>query len=293
MAASFAVVGPGRLGQALARRWVLGGLRCHGFLGRTPEAAARALAFVGSGAVLPAPAALQHCAIVLVAVQDDRLAAVVADLVAAGAVRLCALWLHASGRFGLEPLQPAAAAGARVGALHPLCPVPDPAAGVALLGGKTALLEGGPRALRLLRVLAQRAGLVPWEAAVADRALYHAACALASNGVTALFDLCAQLLQQACGAPPPPAALAGLLRAALDLCAHRGAAAALSGPVRRGDHRVVAAHCAALQRATPPAAALAYRALMQHALHLAMQQGGLDSAQEDALRALLHGGAGC
>ncbi len=44
-----AVIGPGRLGQAMARRWVEAGAELLGFLGRRPGTASLACEFAAAG----------------------------------------------------------------------------------------------------------------------------------------------------------------------------------------------------------------------------------------------------
>ncbi|MCC6670656.1 MAG: DUF2520 domain-containing protein [Planctomycetes bacterium] len=286
MTVRVAVIGPGRLGQALARRWVEGGFELLGFLGRRAGSAAEAVRFCGAGRVLAGPAEAHRAHVVLVAVGDQDLAAAVAAAVAAGTPRRCALWLHASGFHDLAVLAPLAAHGCRTGSLHPLCPIPDPRTGHRLLAGQPAVLAGGPRSLRLLRLLATRAGLEPYVLGGLDRAAYHAACALAANGATALADL-ARLAFAAAGVSGTGLAqrfATALARAALDASAAAGERA-LSGPVARGDAAVLAAHLDALGRADPRARA-AHRALMAHAVRMAEAQG-LPAERVAALRAAL------
>lgn len=270
-----AIVGPGRVGAALARRWAAAGVPFLGFLGRDAARTAAALEFVGAGRALE-PSDLEQAAVVGLAVPDDGLDALVGELVGRGAVRRSALWFHTSGAFGLEPLQPLAGAGARIGALHPLGPVPDRAAGVQTLAGRHALIEADENALPLLRQLAKLAGLEPLVAdGAVDRPLYHAACALAANGTTALLGLAIELLARAASIPSQRAAavIGDLGGAAAGLVAERGAADALSGPVARGDAATVVAHLNALARAPRADAGRTYRAVMAGALALARARG--------------------
>jgi predicted short-subunit dehydrogenase-like oxidoreductase (DUF2520 family) len=288
----FAIVGPGRVGAALAERWQAAGLRCVGAHGRDAGRAAAFLATVGAGRPLAA-AELRLAAVVALTVPDAVLPDLCASLAAQGAVRSCALWLHTSGALGLEPLAAAAAQGARIGALHPLAPIPDRSAGARSLQGRYALLEGQPSSLGLLRTLAERAGLRPVEASgPVDRDLYHAACALAANGTTALVGSAAALLERAAGLDPARAAALGgdLAGAACALVAERGAAAALSGPVVRGEADLVARHLAALRARGPLAAAATYTVLMREALRLARERG-LAAAAAARIEAVLDGEA--
>jgi predicted short-subunit dehydrogenase-like oxidoreductase (DUF2520 family) len=278
MASSFAVVGPGRVGSALARHWQQSGFRCAGFVGRDPATIRVALEFAGAGRALTLTEAA-GADFVLLSVGDDQLAEVARS--AAAQVRRDTLWLHCSGRHDLAPLAPLAAAGARIGSLHPLCPFPTAAIGYARLPGCPGVIEAAPPVARRLAVLARKAGLVPVVAGGGDRVLYHAACALGTNGVTALHELVERGFAGAGIADARRLATAAL-QAGLGASDAAGAEAALSGPVARGDATLIAAHLAALQSAAP-AALPVYRELMRHAVALALRRRSLDAASAERL----------
>jgi predicted short-subunit dehydrogenase-like oxidoreductase (DUF2520 family) len=272
----------------LARGLSQRGVEVLGFLGRSPQNVAAAILFAGAGRAL-AVTDLRAAHAVVFAVGDGDLAAAVQQC-AAAPPRRCSLWLHTSGRFGLDVLAPLVGTGARLGSLHPVLPFSSAAAGFRALAGAPAVLQGEPRSRRLLSALAVRLGMVPLWAEAGDRTLYHAACVLAASGVTALRALVDQLLQQSSGLPAGGAAVVvdSLMRAALAGAAALGPAAALSGPLARGDAATVAAHLAALA-ARAPAAVPAYRAVLQAALPLAAQRG-LSAEQLAALARVLAGG---
>lgn len=250
----------------MARRLVTAGANVLGFVGRSPHGTAAAIAFAGAGRVLaPADAAAAH--VVVFAVGDGDLHGAIAATVAAAPARACSLWLHTSGRFGLDVFA-AAGPGIRRGAIHPAAPLPDAAAGARALAGAPALVEGEPRAMRLLHRVCAMVGLVPIDTTGVDRVRYHAACALAANGLTALRAIVDRAFAAA-GVTPAEAARVfadALMAAALRTSSELGPGRALSGPVRRGDAATVAAHVAAL--AAVPDAVAAYRSLMLHALRL-------------------------
>lgn len=288
-----AIVGPGRVGMAIGQRLQAvaspasagSSVELLGYVGRS----AAAVAAAGAGAALQ-PADLRRAHLVVFAVPDAQLADVLAAALQAGGARPCALWLHTSGRHGLEVF-PAAAreAGLRLGALHPATPVPDAQHGARHLAGAPAVLLADPRAERLLLRFANLLGMQPLPVQPGDRRVYHAACALAANGVTALRALVDAVLAASGGLPADSAARLAdhLMTAALAACRERGPVAALSGPVRRGDRDTLAVHLAALA-ASAPQALLAYRALMQAALPLAAA-AGLPPATVTTLRELLRG----
>src|SRR5690606_4375869 len=246
MAEPFAVIGPGKVGQALARRWREAGRPLLGFVGRDPGRVASAVRFCGGGISLDL-AACAGAGVVLLAVPDGAIAAIAADAAAAGAVRPGSAWFHASGASGLQGLAPLGASGAHVGSLHPLCPFASAGDGYEALAGSVAVLAGGEPALAALDGLARDAGLDPVVLARADRALYHAACALAANGATVLQELAERWLRAA--APDAGGAaramVQSLVRGASGACARLGPGAALTGPAARGDGATLRRHAEA------------------------------------------------
>jgi predicted short-subunit dehydrogenase-like oxidoreductase (DUF2520 family) len=274
VASSFVVVGPGKVGRALARSWREAGYRLIGFVGRDPAAAASAVQFAGGGAVLPSLSAAASATFVLLSVPDDQIAGVAARAVEAAVVRPCSLWMHASGGTATEVLAPIAAAGARIGSLHPLCPFPTAEAGHALMAGRVAVVDGPPRSQRLLKVLARAAGLEPRVLGPTDRVLYHAACALAANGATVLHALATRYLAAAAPAVSGEAGAltASLMQAAVAAGVALGPEVALTGPAVRGDVAVLRRHLDALSGAGLPGRAV-FVGLMREAAAIALARG--------------------
>jgi predicted short-subunit dehydrogenase-like oxidoreductase (DUF2520 family) len=281
------IFGPGRVGVAFARRLRAAGCDVLGFVGRDAVRTRAAVDATGIGAPCDAgDHARAH--VVVFAVGDGDLAGAVAGAVAAAPPRPCSLWLHTSGRHGLEVF--AGIPGIRRGALHPAAPVPVPAATVDPLTGAAGVCVGDVRSMRLLRGLCRRLGLTPVDGHGGDRSLYHAACALAANGLTGLFAAAADAVRASgvVGGADADAVVLGLMRGALAACAADGPVAALTGAVRRGDAAAVAAHLRAL-RAQQPAAVPVYLATAGAALALARSAGLLPDAAA-AVAAVLEGG---
>ena len=155
--------------------------------------------------------------IVLLAVPDAEIAAAAA-LVAPG--RLVG---HFSGATTLEH----EALG-----IHPLMTV----AGETSFAGVPAAVAGStPHALERARAIAEAIGMTAFEIADADRAAYHAAASIASNFLVTLEVFAGEL---AATAGVPRDALVPLAQAALDNWRSHGAAA-LTGPIARGDEGTV------------------------------------------------------
>ena len=278
-----AVLGPGRVGTALAMALPPELYRVVAVAGRGRAALARFLAAVPGAAERGAVDAAREADFVLLAVPDDALVPLVRDLAAAGAVRAGAAWVHTAGGHGLAALEPARLAGARVAACHPAQTFPDPETGRASLPGTAWAVTAAAGDLGWARSLVHALGGVPVEVAEANRALYHAGLVVGANGASSVVAQARELLLGA-GVPDPEAFLAPLVVAAVRNAAGRGVAA-LTGPVRRGDTGTLQRHVAELRRAMPEAVE-AYLALARLALAQA-RRAGLEPARADAVEALL------
>lgn len=286
MALRIVIFGPGRVGVAFARALARSGCHVLGFVGRDPGRTAAAVAAAGVGEVLPPAAhALAHA--VVFAVGDDDLRAAIEQAAAAAAPRPCSLWLHTSGRHGLEAFD--GIPQIRRGIVHPATPVPKPGGGGEPLRDAPGVLVGDPRAQAMLRGLCRRLGLVPIDGHGGNRPLYHAACALAANGLTALFaDAAAAFAASGVVRNGDGDRLvAALMRGALAACAERGPVDGLTGAVRRGDADTVEAHLREL-RAHAPQAVPGYLATAIAALGLA-RAAGLDARRADEVARVLQG----
>jgi predicted short-subunit dehydrogenase-like oxidoreductase (DUF2520 family) len=148
-------------------------------------------------------------------------------------------WIgHVSGATPLSALEP----HQRRFSLHPLQTFTR-ARGPEQLDGAWAAVtadseDGLARGFELARLL----GLRPFELADADRPLYHAGAAVASNYLVTLHEA-ASALVAAAGAPPE--ALEPLMRRTMENGFE------LTGPISRGDWQTVEAHRAAIRAARP------------------------------------------
>lgn len=283
---TLAVVGPGRVGTALALAAAGGGHAVTAVAGdpaSSSGALARFVRMVPEADPVPATRAAEGADVVLLTVGDDRLEDLVRDLVVADATDAGTRWVHTSGRHGARVLRPLALAGGRVAACHPAQTFPTPELGRDALAGTawavTAAADDRGWAHDLVRVL----GGVPVDVAEADRIRYHAALAVGANGASAVVALARDLLLAA-GVREPEPFLAPLVTRAAANAAATGAAA-LTGPVRRGDTTTVAAHLDDLAVALPEAVD-AYRALARLAVSYAAR-AGLDADRVAAVRSIL------
>jgi predicted short-subunit dehydrogenase-like oxidoreductase (DUF2520 family) len=230
------IIGPGRAGRSFAAALAEVGWEVHPPLGRGDDV-------TGAAADVD---------LVLITTPD----AAVAEVAAAIRPRAQVVVAHASGSLGLAPL----AGHDRTAVVHPLVALPDSQRGSARLlrGAWFGLAAGGdPVGEQLVAALHGH----PVVVAEADWPRYHAAAVIAANHLVALLG---QVERVATTVGAPLAAYLDLARGSLDDVAELGPAAALTGPVRRGDLDTVARHLAAL----PPDERAAYAALSEEAARL-------------------------
>jgi predicted short-subunit dehydrogenase-like oxidoreductase (DUF2520 family) len=256
------VIGAGRVGPVLGAALAAAGHRVSATTaGSHPD---RVRALLPDATVLTTSEVARAATdLLLIAVPDDALAGVVANL----PIRPGQVVAHTSGAHGLAVL------GQRPGlALHPAMTITGEPADLDRLPGSsygvTAPDELRPFATRLV---ADLGGTVEWVAEPA-RPLYHAALAHGANHLVTLVNEAADQLRAA-GVREPAALLAALLRAALDNALRLGDAA-LTGPVARGDAGTVAGHLRVLADVAPESVA-AYRALARRTADRAIAAGRL------------------
>lgn len=256
--ASVAIVGAGRVGQALGRLLSGAGYEIDAVVCRRMRAARAAVRFIGAGTPRGSRSLGPISAeVVLVATPDDE--------IARAAERLAALpqsWegrvvLHTSGSRAASELDALRARGAATGSMHPLQSFSSPELGVERVAGSVFALEGARAAVAVARRIARDVGARPVRLRTGRKALYHAAAVLAAGHVTALVDMSLEAMRSAgLGEDEARAAVLPLVRGAIANVAAAGTVEALTGPFARGDEGTIARNRAALAALDPEIAAV-------------------------------------
>jgi predicted short-subunit dehydrogenase-like oxidoreductase (DUF2520 family) len=209
------VVGRGRMGRALFHALHEAGVAVRGPHGRGAS---------GDGA-----------SIVILCVPDREIAS------ACAMIRGAAIVGHVSASAELALLAPYERF-----MLHPLLSVVGEGA---LFAGAACAVDGSTaRSLGIAHSLATRLGMRARRIPPEQRALYHAAASAASNYLTTVEGM-AERLAKLVGLER--ADLLPLVRSAVDNWSERGASAALTGPVARGDEETVLKQRAAVSVSAP------------------------------------------
>jgi predicted short-subunit dehydrogenase-like oxidoreductase (DUF2520 family) len=210
------IIGPGRAGLSLVAALERAGAQVPDVLGRADN-----LAKAAYGAD-----------VIIIATPDREIETVAESIEPVEGTAV----LHLSGSLGLDVLS----RHPRRGSMHPLVTLPDLVIGAdRLAGGAWFAVAGDAAASEVVHLLGGHPFSVPEHA----RVLYHAAASVAANH---LVGLLAEVERIAAAAGIPFEAFLPLAAGALDDVRLLGTAAALTGPVARGDEAVVAAHRAAL-----------------------------------------------
>jgi predicted short-subunit dehydrogenase-like oxidoreductase (DUF2520 family) len=281
------VVGSGRVGPVLAAALAGAGHRVVAASGVSERSRARAESLLPGVPLVTVPEVVERADLVLIAVPDDVLPALVSGLASTETFRAGQLVAHTSGRHGIAVLEPATTAGALPMALHPVMTFTGQPDDVKRLVGASFGITA-PEPLRpIAEALVVEMGGEPQWVEEAARPLYHAALTNGANYIVTLVAESIDLLSR-CGVEDPARMLGPLLGAALDN-ALRDGDLALTGPVARGDAGTVAAHLAELKQVSREATA-AYVALARLTADRALAAGLLAPAAAETLLDVLAGG---
>ncbi|MGH7533483.1 MAG: Rossmann-like and DUF2520 domain-containing protein [Gemmatimonadales bacterium] len=278
-ARAVAVLGAGRMGQALALALRDAGWRSRLFA-RDPRRVPGSPVEI-SGDIATAVAG---AAVILVAVPDDAIASVAAALRGA-TPPMEAVVLHLSGARDRSALASLEGWAAGLGSFWPIQAIAASPGVAGRFAGAFVGLEGDTVALaageRLAAALGMSAVRIPSE----GKALAHAGAVVASNYLVTLLSV-AEGLARASGVDPSIAdrIYLPLVRTTLENVASLGTTDALTGPLARGDVGTVRLHLASL---SGPARE-SYVALGLTTLALA-ERHGLSKEQAAELRRVLAG----
>jgi predicted short-subunit dehydrogenase-like oxidoreductase (DUF2520 family) len=285
---SFSIIGAGRLGTSLGAALAGRGWRPEAVVDRDLAAARAGRRIIGGGTATTSFAAAAGArGAVIIAVPDAAVARAASGLARARGSWAGRVVFHTSGLLPAAVLAPLARRGARVASLHPAQSFPQKGMPAAAFEGITWGLEGDPAAVESAAGIVRDLGGHILLLAARDKALYHAACALASNALVALEWTAVGLLGRAGIAPDAAAdALLPLVQGTLQNVKSLGLEQALTGPILRGDVATVEAHLEALREDL--GARQIYAALGRGILDLAARRN-LPAARIRALKRRLAG----
>jgi predicted short-subunit dehydrogenase-like oxidoreductase (DUF2520 family) len=225
------IIGPGRAGGAVGIASEAAGHEIVGVLSRHPD---------HRWPTLEWEAPLPEADVALIAVRDDAIAEVSHRLT--GTLDDVAVVAHMSGFVPVVVLHHLQDQRTAVGGMHPLQSLPDPESGAAALAGSFAGVDGDPLAVDMLTHFVSTLGMEAFRLDDRARPAYHAAAAAAANFVVASLAVSADLFRSA---GIDPGVSRPLVERAVGNVFEKGSAAALTGPIARGDVETVIGHLTA------------------------------------------------
>jgi predicted short-subunit dehydrogenase-like oxidoreductase (DUF2520 family) len=274
MQTSLGIIGSGHLAKTLGRLWQQQGeIVLVDVLSRSQASAEAACRFIGGGRPVVEYAALAPAGIYLIATPDDQIETCCEQLAASGRIRPGVVVFHCSGSLPSTILAAAAACGASTASIHPVRSFASPEQVAQSFAGTWCGVEGDEAALAILRPMFASLGAKLADIDPAAKTVYHAAAVFACNYLVTLLDLAVQAYGHA-GIPQDAAMqmMAPLVQKTVDQAFADGTAAALSGPIARGEMATVARQQAAVSAWDADKGAL-YALLAKETLALARRRG--------------------
>jgi predicted short-subunit dehydrogenase-like oxidoreductase (DUF2520 family) len=209
------IVGAGRVGPVLGAALAAAGHAITGISAVSPESRDRAEAMLPGAPILDVPTVVERSELVILAVPDSQLEALVAGLEATGAWQPGQLVLHTAPGMGLAVLAPAVRAGAIPLAVHPALAFTGTSVDLVRLREAYCAVTAPAPVLPIGQALVVEMGAEPMVIADADRPAYAEAIATASSFSTAIVTQSIGLLD-AIGVDGPGSVLAPLVRSAVE-----------------------------------------------------------------------------
>ncbi len=284
----FNLIGGGKLGKTLGYLWQHHGIaQLAGVLNRSLASSQAVVDFIHAGQAVINLQELPPAKVFLLGCGDDQLADCCKTLAKSGVLQAGNVVLHCSGALSSAILQPAKDVGAHIASIHPIKSFAAPAQAIHDFAGTFCGMEGDTAALVLLEPWFNAIGANTFHIDPQQKTLYHTASVIACNYLVALQEISLQTFAQA-GVERELAMqiLSPIVRGTAENVFRLGTANALTGPIARGDYRVVERQLSALQTWQPDFADI-YRLLGKTAVELSQRQGHATADDLATLREVL------
>lgn len=290
-----AIIGAGKVGTAVGNILAGQGHRLVAATAATKASLKKASPFLpGARLTLDSAQAIAEADVVLITTKDEQIKAVCDGLAAQSAFNQSHTVIHMSGAGSLNLLDSAKVAGAKIASIHPIQSFASVELAIEKLPGSyfgvTAEGEAKDTALSIVRDLDGK----PVEISDENKSLYHAAACITSNYLVTLLHL-AKKVYAASGLDEEAAleAMMPLIKGTVANIESVGTVAALTGPIARGDVKVIEQHLASLARLsgdandTDATIVDVYKALGLQTVDVALQKGTLSVEAAKRLSAAL------
>lgn len=196
------------------------------------------------------------------------------------------IFLHCSGASTSDELALLHDAGAHIGSLHPIQTFADSENGWKGLDNIYFGFEGSEKSLIFARVIVNAFNSKLLIIDKENKTLYHAAASMLSNYTVTLSYIAGKLLGKAgIETAAGMEAFMPLMKRTVENITASGSAAALTGPISRGDVKTVEAHIIKIKEETPELLEV-YKALGRKTIEIAALKGSITSEYAEKLKDL-------
>jgi predicted short-subunit dehydrogenase-like oxidoreductase (DUF2520 family) len=285
MKPSFAIVGCGRVGTALAIFLTRAGYRAVGFASKSISSAERVANKIRSDCFSHVPWEITPGAdMVFITTPDSVIPDVCNEISQHLGFAENAVVMHCSGALASSVLSAAKDCGAWIGSIHPLQSFASTDYETNPFQDIVVSIEGEDRALELARKISADLGGQGVEILTAAKTLYHASAVVASNFLVTLLDLAIRLIGEA-GVRRQDAfkLLKPLIEGTLSNIEKVGTQDALTGPIARGDVKTVEEHIKEIGLKNPELLML-YKTLAFYTIDIAAARGAIPESSLQELK---------
>jgi predicted short-subunit dehydrogenase-like oxidoreductase (DUF2520 family) len=276
MRPSFAIVGCGRVGTALAKYLAEAGYIPAGLASKSLSSAKRVADLTGSvNFTDTAWEVTRKADIVFITTPDGAIKEACDSIAVKNGFNSGSVVLHCSGALTSTMLLTARNCGASIGSMHPLQSFASTEYSHNPFSGIVTSVEGDKKATDAASLVAAALGSGCVTIKTEAKILYHASAVVASNYLVTLLDLSLNLIRQA-GVPADEAfrSLKPLIDGTLSNIEKLGVHDALTGPIARGDIQTIENHILEIGSETPHLLPL-YKILGLYTVEIAKGKGTL------------------
>ncbi len=240
------IIGAGRVGENIAFQLAKAGWHIRTIFSRTKSSAEYLAKIIAAGAANSIGELLKKCDAVFITVPDDEIIPIAEKIAEFSQIRTKTL-IHCS---GVMPSSMLAIAGAEfaTASMHPFASIPPLSQMRNPFDGVFFGCEGDDIALKLVNEMVSDIGGIFYRIAPEKKTSYHAAGAFGANFIYALAYIAQFLLQKSeIDEKVAHTVVTTSMRIAVDNYKKFGIPEAITGPVARGDVKMVDAHINALK----------------------------------------------
>ena len=269
---SIAIIGAGKVGNALARVFFENGLKIAGIGSKTETSAKELAEKVCSIYSTYLSEITKNADIVFLTTTDNSIVDTCRQIAVNGGFKRNQFVFHTCGAMSAEALKYAEECGAYIASFHPLHSFAHKNVTKEELINTYYAIDGNMEAVELAKKIVEILEGKTIFIAPENRALYHAAACFASNYTVALASAASQILS-CCNLTSEEAteALLPLYKGTLENISKFGVDKALTGPISRGDKQTVLEHINKLRENNSYDETKLYKSLGNYALKIAVK----------------------